>query len=51
MGESMIEEAHSELRRQLETCKQADNRYVSLVELESTGLLAGIECDAQLQIT
>ena len=36
-GESMvkmIKEAHSELRKQFETCKQVHNRYVSLAELE-----------------
>ena len=30
----MIKEAHSELRKQFETCKEAHNRYVSLVDLE-----------------
>ena len=30
----MIKEAHSELRKQFETCKEAHNRYVNLVDLE-----------------
>ena len=30
----MIKEAHSKLQKQFETCKEAHNKYVSLVDLE-----------------